>query len=354
MNKRVYVFLHVAVWVFMFIAPLTFLRGNGLTPVQYLINCMTPFLMMVVFYINYFWLTPHSFVIGKRRYYLLFNFIMVVLLAVFLHFWQTFTIDYLPFSKPATQSPVKSSIDATISILRNIITLATSGAAATAIVLAGRFQRNEDARLEAEAARAEAELRNLRSQINPHFLLNTLNNIYALTAFDTQRAQDAIQQLSKMLRHMLYDNQLEKVPLQDEVQFLESYVNLMKIRLPQTVDVQMTTSIKNGDLKLAPLMFISLVENAFKHGISPTEPSFIHVNIATEIEREGDHDIRDVFVCTIKNSNFPKSQKDRSGHGIGLQQVHRRLELAYPNRYEWTKGVDAEGKTYSSVIRVKL
>ena len=192
----------------------------------------------------------------------------------------------------------------------------------------------------------KAELSNLRSQINPHFLLNTLNNIYALTAFDQQRAQDAVMQLSKMLRHMLYDNQQDNVKLSEEVTFLENYVNLMKIRLPQTVDVQFRTQLANPDTRVAPLLFISLVENAFKHGISPTEPCFVHI----DMEQPDDGHL---FV-TIKNSNYPKTENDRSGHGVGLQQVQRRLDLAYSERYEWTHGVSDDGKTYLSTLKIEL
>ena len=190
-----------------------------------------------------------------------------------------------------------------------------------------------------------AELGNLRSQINPHFLLNTLNNIYALTAIDHTRAQSAIQQLSNMLRHMLYDNQEQLVSLFDEVQFIENYINLMKIRLPQTVDVKFEKDLENPNTKVAPLLFISLVENAFKHGISSTEPSFIHMSMT----QKGNS-----LCVIIENSNFPKSEKDRSGHGIGLQQVQRRLDLAYYERYEWTKGVSDDGTVYSSTIKITL
>jgi sensor histidine kinase YesM len=248
----------------------------------------------------------------------------------------------------------ETSIDKFFFTMRDIVSLAMSAAVATAIVLASRWQRNEDARLEAEAARSESELRNLRSQINPHFLLNTLNNIYALTAFDPKRAQDSIKQLSEMLRHMLYDNQLNQVPLQDELQFLDSYVNLMKIRLPQNVEVTFTKDLQVPDIKIRPLMFISLVENAFKHGVSPTEPSFVNISIKTEKEEVGDHEMRDTITCEIKNSNYPKTTQDRSGHGIGLMQTQRRLELAYPNRFEWVKGVSEDGKIYLSTIKISL
>ena len=198
---------------------------------------------------------------------------------------------------------------------------------------------------DAEAARAQAELSNLRSQINPHFLLNTLNNIYALTAFDTPKAQEAIQELSKMLRHILYDYQQPSVPLKDEVEFIENYVKLMKIRMPQTVDVQFNSSVSNPQQEVAPMVFISLVENAFKHGVSPTELSFVHISIDGNDKQ---------VTCDIRNSNYPKTAEDHSGHGIGLKQVQRRLDLAYSNHYTWERGTIDNGQTYHSKITILL
>jgi sensor histidine kinase YesM len=335
----------------MFFSPLTYMRGNGMSFLHYLMTCMSPLLMMIVFYVNYFWLTPRCFVVGKRRYYLLYNTIMVIAFGIILHPWVNYTNDLFMSHLPRYK---ETNIDTFFFTVRDMLSLAMSAAVATAIVLATRWQHNEDARLAAENARVDAEIKNLRFQINPHFLLNTLNNIYALTAFDQKRAQDAIQQLSKMLRHMLYDNQQEAVTLGDEIQFLENYVNLMKIRLPQNVSVEFTKKVRNMDLRVAPLMFISLVENAFKHGISTTEPSFVNLSIETDIERVGDSDVRDFLIFRITNSNFPKTQEDRSGHGIGLQQVQRRLDLAYPNRYEWAHAISDDGKVYSSTIKIKL
>lgn len=342
MNKRTLISLHIAVWAILFLAPLSFTRDGG-GMLQYLMTCMAPLLMMVVFYVNYLWLTPRYFVTGKQRYYWLVNVVMVVCLGIMLHYWMSFVHDF--FDPQQSHYKAFTALNVLFFILRDIFNLAIAAAVATAIVLATRWQHNEEARLEAEAARADAELKNLRSQINPHFLLNTLNNIYALTAIDQSRAQDAIQQLSKMLRHMLYDNQEAEVALKDEMQFLENYISLMKIRLSSSVDVDFKHQSTVADQKIAPLIFISLVENAFKHGVSPTEPSFIHIAVKAD-DRQ--------ITCRIENSNYPKTQQDRSGHGIGLQQVQRRLDLAYPGRYEWQKGVSSDGKTYSSIITIQL
>ena len=122
----------------------------------------------------------------------------------------------------------------------------------------------------AERQKTEAELKNLKNQLNPHFLLNTLNNIYALIAFNSDKAQEAVQELSKLLRHVLYDNQQTFVPLEKELDFIRNYVALMRIRLPQQVEVSVNLEVDSGGaLQIAPLIFISLIENAFKHGISP-------------------------------------------------------------------------------------
>jgi len=343
MNKRLSLFLHVAFWAFMFLSPLSYMRGHGVTLTQYLMNCMMPLLMMVVFYANYLWLTPRLFVAGKHSYFLLINLVLVVSLGIGLHYWMDFARQL--YQPKHSYSHIPMALDELFFILRDIINLGIFAAVGTALVLGQRWQHNEEARREAEAARTDAELSNLRSQINPHFLLNTLNNIYALTAFDPTKAQEAIQELSKLLRHVLYDTQQPLVPLKDEMEFIDNYVKLMRIRLPQSVDVSCQFSIVNSQLPVAPLLFISLVENAFKHGVSPTEPSFIHVNI----EADEQH-----IVCDIQNSNHPKTAGDHSGHGIGLQQVQRRLDLAYPNRYTWQRGTSDDGKIYQSKITLNL
>ena len=184
---------------------------------------------------------------------------------------------------------------------------------------------------------------NLRNQLNPHFLLNTLNNIYALIAFNSDKAQTAVEDLSKLLRYVLYDNQQDRVPIYKEMEFMHNYIELMKIRVTNNVDISTDIAVAPGDTTpIAPLIFISLIENAFKHGIS-SRPGESYIKIAIKNTDKG-------IVCEIRNSNHPKKQNDKSGSGIGLTQVQRRLELNYPGQYEWKKGVTADGKEYYSKI----
>ena len=329
--------------MFMFLSPMQYMRGTGMSMLQYLMNCMSSVLLMVVFYANYKWLTPKYFVSGKHRYYTVINFVMIVSFAIFLHYWMDYTRDlFYPF---VMRYRIPDTLDDFLFFVRDCANFGIFATAATCIALAQRWLWADKAIKAAEAARVKAELNNLRSQINPHFLLNTLNNIYALTAIDSERAQSAIEQLSKLLRHMLYDNQSSEVPLKDEVQFLENYINLMKIRLPKTVDVSFQCDMEDPEIRVAPLVFISLIENAFKHGISPTEPSFIHI-VLTQRGRD--------LCVNIENSNYPKTEDDRSGHGLGLEQVQRRLDLAYYARYEWSQKVSDDGTVYSSIIKIKL
>lgn len=189
-------------------------------------------------------------------------------------------------------------------------------------------------------------MRNLRNQLNPHFLLNTLNNIYALIAFDSEKAQQAIQELSKLLRYVLYENQQMFVPLYKEVDFIKNYIELMRIRVSAQVSIETRFSIQpDSQTPIAPLVFISLIENAFKHGISPTEPSFIQIEVKEEANR---------ITCTIRNSNYPKTTADKSGSGIGLEQVNKRLELVYPNRYQWKQHISDNQRIYESAITIFL
>ena len=340
MNRHIAGLCHVALWAFLFLSPLTYWRGTGIRFVQYLMYCMQPLMLMIIFYSNYLYLAPKFFVAGKHRYDLLINLVMITTFGIALHYWTDYANNLY-----GVHVRFDDAISDVTNILRDCLNFAIFAGGSTALALARKWFTADQKLQESEAARAKAELYNLRSQINPHFLLNTLNNIYALTAINQERAQDAIQQLSKMLRHMLYDNQESSVALSDELQFLENYISLMKIRLSANVDVTFTHNVELPGVRIAPLIFISLIENAFKHGISPTEQSFVHIEINAT-----DHEIN----CRIENSNHPKSNQDRSGHGIGLNQVQRRLDLAYPNHYKWVKGTNEDGTIYTSAIHIDL
>ena len=334
MNKRIEILIHIAIWIVIILLPLMFMNhGRGMSVSQFMLTTTVPLTFMAVFYIDYLWLTPRYFVTGHRTQFFVINTFIVIVLGIALHLWMSLSHDMLGHNH--REPPLILTI---AFVIRDIVNLVIAAAIATLLHLALQWQT-------AEEARKEAELSNLRSQINPHFLLNTLNNIYALTAINTQKAQEAIQDLSKMLRHMLYDYQRSEIELRDEVEFLKNYIRLMKLRQGPSVEVNTSFHITNEQQKVAPMIFISLVENAFKHGVKPAVPCTINITIQAN-DRQ--------IVCDIVNSNHPKTSTDRSGHGVGLELVRRRLELAYKGRYEWTHGVNDNQKMYHSTITIKL
>lgn len=207
------------------------------------------------------------------------------------------------------------------------------------------FIRSNDLIMKYEQERrnaAEAELSWLKNQLNPHFLFNTLNNISSLTQIDAEKAQDSIGQLSDLLRYALYDSENETVPVEGEIEFMQNYVNLMKLRCNELTTVECTLEAVRGDVKIAPLLFISLIENAFKHGVNARKESFVRIDM---------HQDGEDLVFSCENTLFPKQESDHIGSGIGLENMKRRLDIIYPGSYEYVCG--PQDGMYKSMVRIK-
>lgn len=333
--------IHIICWGLFFAFPLFFVqRTNGTIDWDaFLHHSLFPASSFFIFYLNYFIFIPYILFHGHTKRFLLANFIVIICMTFCLRYLN----NLLSPPPPDFNRPLPPQF---IFYLRDMSGLIFSTGLSVAIRMSIRWNKAEAERREAVKSRTEAELKNLRNQMNPHFLLNTLNNIYALIAFDTEKAQQAVQELSKLLRYVLYDNQQMFVPLIKEIDFIKNYIELMRIRVSPQVNIETSFDIKpNSQTPIAPLIFISLIENAFKHGISPTEPSFIRIAI-TETEEQ--------ICCNIRNSNHPKTRTDKSGSGIGLEQVSKRLELIYPGNYQWKQNLSADGKEYISSIHINL
>ncbi len=299
--------------------------------------------LVVIYIVNYLFIIPTYLFSNNRRRFFIANLLLIILL-LFISYGvnRGGLLDNL---RP-DDMPVRLHRPTFIFLLRDSISYVLMIGLVTALRLSERLQRSEEALKEAESARIRAELANLRSQINPHFLLNTLNNIYALTAIDADKAQKTIKELSNLLRYVLYDNLNDRVSLTGEVEFLKTYIELMSIRLPLKMSVKTDFVVADGcSTMIAPLIFISLIENAFKHSVDSSGQGFIDIYFEDNAER-GE------VTLSIKNSNHAKQDEDKSGHGVGLEQVKRRLELLYPDRYEWR--AVADDKVYSSTLILKV
>ncbi|WP_238527910.1 sensor histidine kinase [Aquimarina agarivorans] len=194
---------------------------------------------------------------------------------------------------------------------------------AIAIKTTKRWAKNEAAQKEAANIKLQSELQHLHYQLQPHFFFNSLNNIYSLVDISPDQAKTSIHGLSKLMRYMLYETNVELVPLSKEIEFMKKYIDLMKLRLSDKTIVHYNFPNKETDIKIAPLLFISLIENAFKHGVSATKES----EICIEMSVDGG-----TVNFTTKNGNFPKKTDDKSGSGIGIPNIKKRLDLLYPNK----------------------
>ena len=204
-------------------------------------------------------------------------------------------------------------------------------------------QRDRELQKIIDQRNLEQQMEYLKYQVNPHFFMNTLNNIHALVDIDPERAKTTIVELSKMMRHILYEGSKKLIPLTREVEFLNLYVQLMRLRYTRKVHINVDVPPQLPELKLPPLMLIIFVENAFKHGISYREESFIDIKVRVENKRL-------LFSCC--NSKPTQVQRTNEKGGMGLQNVRQRLELLYDDDY--TLDISDGEKTYEVKLDIPM
>ena len=207
----------------------------------------------------------------------------------------------------------------------------------------GYFKSREDRKRlsELEHENLEQQLEYLRYQINPHFFMNTLNNIHALVDIDPEQAKGTIVELSKMMRFILYEGDKNGVTLSREMEFLRTYVALMRLRYTDSVSIRTELPPEVPELSVPPLMLIPFVENAFKHGISYRRPSFIDIRVRVEGDRLH-------FICLNSKAEKPNEEKG----GVGLANVRKRLDLLFGSNY--TLEIRDEAERYSVELNIPL
>jgi len=294
--------------------------------------------VIVVFYANYSYLIQR--ILFSRRFWL--YFLSNVLLYTIVIFCSHILMNLLPPPEVAMAERVHQ-VPVHFFILADIIKYVFLTVLSVALKATNSWYQIDTERKELEKQRSEAELQNLKNQLNPHFLFNTLNNIYSLIAINGEQAQESVHELSRLLRYMLYDSSQEFVPLEKDIDFVRNYVELMRIRMPEHVDLRADIQIAHPDIPIAPLLFISQIENAFKHGISNSKPSFVHIEIIAENNQ---------IHCKIQNSFFPKDEQDKSGSGIGLLNLKKRLDLLYPGKYALT--FEQSDEIFNCELRLKI
>lgn len=282
----------------------------------------------IISYLNYFALLPELLAKKKIAQYLLKFAVLFSLVIVLRINVDRFVLEILNYRTHYLYHT------------RFIVQVVTSNLFIVIFVGMLRFAKDwfdlDAKRKEVEHEKLMAELNFLKAQINPHFLFNTLNNLYYLAYSKSENTTVVIDKLSKMMRYMIYESNHPKVLLSKEIEYIQNYISLEKLRLNDETPIAFEIEGDPGDNRIAPLIFIAFLENAFKHGVANTKKD-CWVNVFVKV---------DEHVCTyiVENSKLSPTV-DGSKSGIGLQNIKRRLELSYPGNYELNIGDQPEQYT---------
>ena len=328
-NKKITIFSHILVWLVLFIIPYILSYGQEQDINRIITRFWIPLVFYaMIFYANYFVLIDRFLFTKKTVQFILINGVIIVLLLILKDY-----IDVNFFQDIARKS--SNNTDRVGPPLEMLIYVQSFSYMAPllfsiAIKNTKRWVKTEAERKEAENVKLQSELHHLHYQLQPHFFFNSLNNIYSLVDIAPEQAKASIHGLSKLMRYMLYETNLEVVSLSKEIEFLKKYVDLMKLRVSDKTKVSYSFPTEEIGIQIAPLLFISLIENSFKHGVSASKESTIQINMTTN---------KNTVLFTIENDNFPKKADDKSASGMVLQNLEKRLELLYPNKHSFNTSV---------------
>jgi two-component sensor histidine kinase len=337
MNQRprlvVKIIINVIIWVLIILFPYLFTESDRPKPplIDKLIDLS---FVMVYFYFNYFVLIKQYLFTRKYVIFISTNlFLLALLLFVriqlhdFSHFPNNGNGDSFEVRGPEKFERRELPLD--LQITKNIFPYLLSLGVAVAILATVKSNEEENQRKKIENEHLKSEISYLKYQVQPHFFFNTLNNIYSLIDTRPDYAKEVLHRLSKLMRFLLYQTNDHEVLIKDEITFIANYVELMKIRTQHNVSISIEIPQMVPDLRIPPLIYISLVENAFKHGIDPVKNSVIRIWFSVA---------NDQLLFEVANTNFPKAQKDKSGSGIGVANVKKRLEILYKeNEYTFNQ-----------------
>lgn len=318
--KRFTIATHTLVWVLLLVIPYVstdqvFDTLDPSSGKKYLVLCLAlSAVLIITFYFNYFFLIPRYLL--AKRYWFYFSLLLLAVVTVFLlsgliFFFSEFTSGILPETSPAIEKifPV---------IVVNALLLWLLSIASSILWTAyNRLKQTENEKLSAQIA-------SLKSQINPHFLFNTLNNIYA-TAIDTSpKTADMVDKLSEMMRYTMKDTQQDFVLLEDEITYISNFIELQKMRLDRSVKLEYHNLDDIPALRIAPMLLIPFIENAFKYGVNSEQKSHIRIE-ATMNKTE--------FQLKVMNNKVNVQREISERSGLGIENTKHRLNLIYPSKH---------------------
>lgn len=318
--KRLIIAIHTLVWLLLLVIPYistdqVFSSLDPASDVKYLLLCFTlSSVLLVTFYFNYFFLIPKYLFAKKSWIYFLVLLLMVAIVFVLLgviFIFSDFNPEALAKMSPAIEKIIPVIIINAVSLW--LLAIVSS-------ILWAFYNRLK----QTETEKLSAQIASLKSQINPHFLFNTLNNIYA-TAIDTSpKAADMVDKLSEMMRYTMRDTQQDFVLLEDEINYISNFIELQRLRLDKSVKLEYDGLEEVPDLRIAPMLLIPFIENAFKHGVNSEQKS--HIKIEMTIHKKE-------FQLSVMNNKVNVQQNISEKSGLGIENTKHRLNLIYPSKH---------------------
>jgi two-component system LytT family sensor kinase len=360
-GSKIQIFLHLLAWAILLGLPLYFFKrwevGKDFIWLYYVSNIISG----MIFYINYLVLVPKFFFEMKRHKY----YISVIMLLVFFYFVSNganeLVFRYIP-GRDRTEDNRKIMEEARkpgppapgiilgrppfrqIHVINYGFTSLFLVFFSMGLRVLERHTQTERMQKELEREKLNSELAFLKNQISPHFFFNTLNNIYSLISINAEDSKKAILKLSKLMRYLLYESEQGNTRLSNEIDFMNNYIDLMKLRMSEKINLSVIFPDKYNDLNVPPLLFIPFIENAFKHGISYREKSFIDISLIAD---------RDLITFSCINSLIKSREEAESTHsGIGLENVSKRLNLLFPGQHDLK--INKSDTSFEVVLKIKF
>ncbi|MDB5273367.1 MAG: Histidine kinase [Chitinophagaceae bacterium] len=336
--ERLTILLHVLGWAILFLFPFV---GRDTFTLRFIVKSAFHIIVLAsFFYLNMFVLIP-QFLFQKRTKIYVCSILagIVLVIAAYMLFdswWMEISSAHLKpefkhhmneMAPTGVREHMRRSPNRSFG-LRIIFPLVSSlmvFGISTSLRTINEYRKKEKVQKETENEKLNSELAFLKSQINPHFLFNTLNNLYSLAHSRSEKTAGAIIKLSELMRYMLEDTGGKKVQLHKELEYIKNYLELQRLRLDESVKVELSMEGDFHNKNIEPLLLIPFIENAFKHGISYLDNSFIRIELISNDNQ---------LILKVENSiSHQKADKDEVS-GIGLKNVKKRLELLYPSAHQ--------------------
>tara|TARA_R110002051_G_scaffold1246_2_gene6880 strand:- start:17292 stop:18326 length:1035 start_codon:yes stop_codon:yes gene_type:complete len=332
-KNKVQILVHISIWILLY--GLTFypvLNEARPMPLDFFPKLLV---IIILFYLNYFYLVP-KFLLQKNVFvYLIISVVLLTISVLLLNYFYKPIFPDIPFMQ--RQPPRDFGL---MRFYKTFVSLGIPYVISTILKIYVEWEQNENLRLSVEKESIKSELQFLKAQLNPHFLFNSLNTIYALSVKKSPDTSEAIVDLSELMRYMIYEADKDLVPLNKELDYIKSYIQLQRLRLSDSENVSLKITGEDRGKAVPPLLFISFIENAFKYGTDYKGKTYVKINLTIT---------DDSIFLNVKNK-IGVFKEPTKNSGIGLENIRNQLELIYPSLHHLQ--VNNDGENYEVLLTI--